>query len=182
MKTFFIASAAVFAALAAPQVAFANTGDDNAVSSSATAEIIVSAEHQRTWDRGNRMEADGLRDLERARRDLVRYSADVVTAQDKRDTSLSRALNARQAFENLTVRANFTSGDDAKDWAKQVEELASDWDRFESRSSEGVRELDRALRRQANAQEAVDDAQAQVDEGLAMKSDAERASQRPTRR
>ncbi|WP_390479048.1 hypothetical protein [Altererythrobacter sp. MTPC7] len=142
----------------------------------------MTAEHQRDWDRGNSREAEGLRDLQRAQRDLVRYSAAVVEAQDKRDTSMSRAENAQSSFESLTSRPFFTDAGDARDWAKQVEEVAKDWERFEERSEEGAKELRRAQRRQANAQEAVDVAQAKIDEGRAMMADAERASQRQARR
>ncbi|GMN04313.1 hypothetical protein [Erythrobacter sp. MTPC3] len=175
MKTFVIASGLALASLAAPQVAFAQDQQTGA-------EIIVSAEHQRAWDRGNSREAEGLRDLQGAQRDLVRYSAAVVEAQDKRDTSRDRADNARQSFESLTARPFFTDPGDARDWAKQVEETAKDWERFEERSEEGARELSRVQRRQANAQEAVDKAQAKIDEGRAMMADAERASQRQARR
>ena len=186
MKTFIIASSVALAALSAPQIALANnganSGSERGSETVRTSEIVVTAEHQRNWDRGNRIEAEGLSDLQRAQRDLVRHSADVVIAQDKRDTSLSRALNARQAFENLIARPFFTAGADAKDWAKQVEDAASDWDRFEDRSEEGAREFERAQRRQLDAQESVNEAQAQVDEGRAMKSDAERASQRSAQR
>lgn len=171
MKTFLIAGGLAVAAFAAPQLAMASER-------SSVPTIVVTAEHQRDWDRGNRMEADGLGEMEKAQRDLVRYSADVVEAQDKRDTSASRALNAREAFENLTARPLFTDAEEARDWAKRVEETASDWERFEERSAEGARDLERAQRRQRNAQENVDDAQAKIDEGRAMMAQAEQLSQR----
>lgn len=171
MKTFLAAGSLAVMALAAPQIAIAeNTGT--------TPTIVVTAEHQRDWDRGNRIEADGLQDLQRAQRDLVRFSAAVVEAQDKRDTSRSRAQNAREAFENLTARPFFSDAEQAREWAKRVEETASDWERYEERSAEGARELTRAQRRQSDAQEAVDKAQAKVDEGRALMAEAERASTR----
>lgn len=175
MKTFVIATGLALASLAAPQVAVAQDQPT-------AAEIIVSGEHQRDWDRGNRAEAEGLRDLQSAQRDLVRYSAAVVEAQDKRDTSRSRADNAREAFESLTARPFFSEAGEARVWAKQVEETAKNWERFEERSEEGARELRRAQRRQANAQEAVDKAQTQIEEGRALMAEAERASQRQARR
>ena len=174
MKTFLIAGGLAVAALAAPQIAMAS---ERASLPAASPDIVVTAEHQRNWDRGNRMEADGLRDMQKARESLVRYSADVVDAQDKRDTSASRAQNARDAFENLTARPFFTDAEEARDWAKQVEEAASDWERFEERSAEGARDLTRAQRRQATAQEDVEKAQAKIDEGRAMMAEAERLSQ-----
>ena len=73
MKTFLIAGGLAVAALAAPQIAMASER-------ASVPTIVVTAEHQRNWDRGNRMEADGLRDMQKARGDLVRYSADVVDA------------------------------------------------------------------------------------------------------
>ena len=174
MKTFLIAGGIAVAALAAPQLALASERGNVPTTGST---IVVTAEHQRDWDRGNRLEADGLRDMQKAQRDLVRYSADVVEAQDKRDTSASRARNAREAFDTLTARPLFTDSAEARDWAKRVEESASDWERFEERSAEGARELERAQRRQANAQEDVEKAQKKIDEGRAMMADAERLSQ-----
>lgn len=171
MKTFLIASGLALASLAAPHMAVAQDQQT-------AADIIVSGKYQKDWDRGHKLEAEGLRDLQEAKRDLVKHSAAVVNAQDLRDTSQSRADNAREAFESLTVRPFFSSADDAYKWAKQVESAASDWDKHSARSEQGVKDLNKAQKRQADAQEAVDKAQAKIDRGSAMKADAERASQR----
>lgn len=88
MKTFLIASGLALATLAAPQVAFAQDQQ-------AEATIVVTAKHQKAWDKGQKREAEGLRDMQKAKRDLVKHSASVVNAQDLRDTSQSRADNAR---------------------------------------------------------------------------------------
>ena len=175
MKTFLIASSLALASLAAPQVAFAQDQQ-------ATSEIIVSGKFQQDWERGNKLEAEGLRDLQEAKRELVKQSAAVVNAQDLRDTSQSRAENAREAFETLTSNPFFSDANDASKWAKRVEGAASDWDKYSERSEKGSKDLKKALRRQASAQEAVDKAQVKIDRGLAMKADAERASQRQARR
>lgn len=171
MKTFLFASGLALAALAAP-IAAQNQSETDGTT------IVVSAEHQKDWDRGNRIEAEGLRELEEAQRDLVRYSADVVDAQGKRDSSQDRANNARQAFESLTARPYFSNPDDARDWAKLVEETASEWKRFAARSDDGAEELRRAQRRQEKAQEAVEKAQEKIDEGREMMAEAELRSMR----
>ncbi|MGB3472547.1 MAG: hypothetical protein WBA51_17165 [Erythrobacter sp.] len=174
MKNILLASGLAFAAFSVPTMSVAQdtAGEPN---------IVVSAEHQRDWDRGNRLEAEGLSDLQKAQRDLVRYSADVVNAQDLRDTSVSRAQNAREAFENLTARPFFSDPAEALKWAKQVEKVAGDWRKYDRDGDTGVNDLERSQNRQARAQEQVDKAQAKIDEGRAMKNDAERASQLPAK-
>lgn len=169
MKLLMAASGLVLATLTLPQVAMAQS---NAPQST----IVVTAENQRDWNRGNELEAKGLRDLQEANRNLVRHSADVVTAQEMRDTSRSRADNARQAFENLTARPFFSDPEDARRWAQQVESTAKDWERFTDRGNDADRNLRRAQSRQERAQEQVDRAQQRVDEGRAMMASAERAS------
>ena len=174
MKTFVIATGLALASLAAPQVALAQDGQ-------ASADIIVSGEFQKNWDRGNRLEAEGLSDLQKAQRDLVKYSAAVVNAQDLRDTSLSRAENAQEAFENLTARPFDGDAREARDWAKQAEAHASDWEKFSKRSEKGERDLVKAQDRQADAQEAVNKAQGMIEEGRALKDEAQRATERQAR-
>lgn len=169
MKLLMAASGLVLATLTLPQVAMAQSDVPQST-------IVVTAENQRDWDRGNELEAKGLSDLQEANRDLVRHSADVVTAQGARDTSRERADNARQAFESLTARPFFSDPEDARRWAQQVEATAKDWERFSDRGNEADRDLQRAQRRQQRAQEQVDRAQQRVDEGRAMMAAAERAS------
>lgn len=171
MKTFVLATGLALTSLAMPQTGIAQELH-------AAVEIVVSAEHQRDWDRGSKIEAEGLRDMQKAKRDLVKYSADVVNAQDLRDTSLSRAENARQAFESLTSRPFFSDPSNAREWARQVEATASDWEEYSDRSEKGAKDLRKAQKRQTNAQTKVDEAQAKIDEGRALKAEAERASRR----
>lgn len=169
MKLLMAASGLVLATLTLPQVAMAQ-------SEASQSTIVVSAENQRDWDKGNALEAKGLRDLQEANRSLVRHSADVVTAQETRDTSRSRAENARQAFESLTNRPFFSNAKEARRWSQQVEATAKDWERFTDNGEGAARDLKKAQSKQAKAQEQVDKAQRQVDEGRAMMAAAERAS------
>lgn len=173
MKLLMAASGLVLATLTVPQVALAQT---DASQSTPESTIVVTAENQREWNRGNEMEAKGLRDLQEANRNLVRHSADVVTAQETRNTSRDRADNARQAFENLTARPFFSNPKDARRWSQQVESTAKDWERFTERGDNASRDLQKAQDRQEKAQEQVDKAQRRVDEGRAMMVAAERAS------
>ncbi|MEO1220620.1 MAG: hypothetical protein AAFY42_04615 [Pseudomonadota bacterium] len=169
MKLLMAASGLVLATFALPQVAMAQSDAPQST-------ILVTAENQRDWNRGNELEAKGLRDLQEASRKLVRHSADVVTAQETRDTSRSRADNARQAFESLTARPFFSDPEDARKWAQQVESTARDWARFAERGVKADRDLKKAQGQQEKAQERVDKAQRRVDEGRAMMAAAERAS------
>ncbi|MEL7453750.1 MAG: hypothetical protein AAGJ50_10310 [Pseudomonadota bacterium] len=174
MKTFLVASILAMASIAAPQVAIAQTDRT-------TASIVVSGEFQKDWDKGSRLEAEGLRDMQSARRDLVKFSANVVNAQDLRDTSQSRSDNARETLESLTANPFFNDGTDARKWAKRVENAASDWEKYEERREKGAKDLRKAQKRQNDAQKAVDNAQAKINKGRALKSEAERASQREAR-
>lgn len=174
MKTFMIATGLALASLAAPQAAFAQDQQGSAG-------IIVSGEFQKNWDRGNQLEAEGLSDLQKAQRDLVKHSAAVVNAQDLRDTSLSRAENAQAAFQSLAARPFVGDAEGARDWAKQAERLSSDWEKFSERSEKGARDFEKAQDRQNDAQDAVQKAEAKIEEGRALKAEAERASRRQAR-
>ena len=174
MKTFLIAGAVALATVVAPHGAFAQ---DTAVAG----DIIVTGQYERDWNRGNVLEAQGLKDLQKAQRELVKYSAAVVNAQDLRDTSQERADNARASFEKLTSRPFIGAAEEARKWAKQVEAAASDWEKFEARRDEGADDLRKAQKRQVKAQTSVDQAQAKVDEGKAMKAHAEAASRAQSR-
>lgn len=169
MKFRMAVSAVALATLSLPNVGYAQANE-------ARSTIVVTAEHQRDWERGNEIEANSLRDLQKANENLARYSADVASEQEDRDTSRSRADNARQAFENLTARPYFSDPEKAHDWAKQVESTAKDWEKHGDRADDADRDLSRALKKQAKAQEKVDSAQRKVDEARAMMAAAERAS------
>lgn len=168
MKTVWIAAGAALLSLTAPVLA-----QPMAAGSS----IVVTGKHQQDWQRGNTLEAEGLKALEKARKELVKHSADVVDAETKRDVSSQRAANARGQFESLTkVGAASPSAKDSQRWAKQVEEAASAWAKHEERGAEGSKALTKAMKRQSKAQASVDEAQAKVDLGRRLMADAERNS------
>ena len=176
MKPIFYATTLALAALAAPQAAFAQADEAPAGS------IIVSGEFQKDWNKGNKLEAEGLGELQKAKDSLVRYSADVVNAQDLRDTSQDRADNARLAFEALTQRPYFSSPEEARKWAKQVEDAASDWEKYQSRRDEGAKDLVKAQKKQADAQEDVTKAERKIEKGRSLMAEAERSSMRVSMR
>lgn len=170
MRTACIAAGAAFVALSAPVALSAQT-------IAAEATIVVTGQHQQDWQRGSALEAEGLKTLEKARKELVKHSADVVEAQSKRDIAGQRAANARATFESLTSTGLVApSSKDAHRWAKQVEEAASEWSKHEARGADGAKALEKALKRQGKAQAEVDSAQAKVDLGRKLKADAERSS------
>jgi len=159
-------------ALGASSVPFAAMAQAN----DAADTIVVTAEHQRDWDRGNRLEARGIEDLAKAQRELVRRSADVVNFQNRRDTSMARAENAQRTFDNLVANPSVADAKDAREWAKRLEEVASEWESNAERMEEADRDLERALRRKTNAETEVVEAQSKIDEGRAQMAQAERAS------
>lgn len=176
MKSIFYAAGIMLAATAVPGLAIAQ-GTMNAP------EIVVTGKYERDWNKGSDLEAKGLRELEKAKKDLVRYSADVVNAQNKRDTARARSENASAEFLKLTSNiAYFSDASEASRWARQVDKAASDWAKNDDRRGDGRKELDRAMKKQAAAQKAVDQAQAKVDKGRAIKAEAERLSSLDTRR
>lgn len=175
MRKVFVSSAIALAMAGLPVAAAAQNAPANP-------QIVVSGKFQKDWDKGSKLEAEGLKDLQQAQRDLVGYSADVVNAQDKRDTSNKRAENARDAFQNLTARPFFSDPEEARKWAKQVESAATDWAKFDARREDGAKELRKAQDRQADAQKAVDKAQDKIDRGRTLMADAERASVRQSSR
>lgn len=164
----------VLGALALPLCAHAQDRTTGAAPSDV---IVVSAEFQRDWDRGSKLEAEGLADLGKAERDLIRYSADVVTSQNSRDTNEAQASNARRNFEAQLTQSNFMTGKEARDWAQGLESVAKDWEKYSDTMENASKDLERALNRQSKAQNAVQEAQAKVDRGRAMMRSAERESE-----
>ncbi len=169
MHRYFLAGAIALSSLSIAQVAAAQD-------SRARSEIVVTAKYQKDWDKGNKLEAEGLAEIESAKRDLVKHSAALVNAQNLRNTSLERAANARAQFENLTQRQYFTDPQDALSWARDVEKAAANWAKFEKRTDEGASDLKKAQERQESAQSAIDKAQSKIDKGRKMKLEAEQAS------
>jgi hypothetical protein len=139
--------------------------------------IVVTGKYQKSWNKGSSLEAEGIRDMEKAKKELVRYSADVVNAQNKRDSARARAENAADEFRNLTAAPiYFSDAEEAVQWARRVEKASSDWAKFDARRGDGRAELDKAMTKQRRAQQAVDKAQAMIDQGRTMKTEAERLS------
>lgn len=169
MYRYFFAGALALSSVTMTQAAFAQ---DREVRS----EILVTAKYQKDWDKGNKLEAEGLAAIEVARRDLVKHSAALVNAQNLRNTSLERAANARAQFDNLTQRQYFTDPQDALKWARDVEKAAANWAKFEKRTDSGSKDLKKAQDRQESAQSAIDKAQDKIDKGRKLKLEAEQAS------
>lgn len=169
MKSLFLISSLTLSVIAAP--AFAGSQDQQA-----GPEITVSAKYQKDWTKGNKVEAEGLQEIAKAKRELVKHSAEVVNAQNLRDNSQAQAQNAREAFDSLTARPYFTKPDEASKWAKRVERAASDWAKYDNRRADGAKDLEKAQDRQSDAQQAFDKAQAKIDKGRGMKLTAEQAS------
>lgn len=154
----------------------------SAQDAAAIPKIVVTSEFQKDWSKGSKLETDGLSDLETAKSDLAKFGADVVNAQTKRDNAQSRSNDARQTFESLTARPYFSDPDAARSWAKQVEDAASDWAKYDARADDGASELRKATKRRADAQQAVDKAQGKVDRGRKLMAEAEGASLRQASR
>lgn len=170
MKSILAAASLAIATTALPAVAIAQ--DAMAVPT-----IVVTGKYQERWEKGSKLEAEGLGDLEEAKKNLVRYSADVVDGQNKRDGSGDQSDNASAEFRKLTSNmAQFSDGKEASRWARQVEKAASNWAKYDNRRGDGRNELNKAMKKQTKAQEAVEKAQLKVERGRAMKAEAERLS------
>lgn len=170
MKRFLIASAAAVLVTSVPTAVMAQEP-------AAQNPIIVNAKEQRKWDKGSKLEADGLAKLQSARTDLIKASAKVVEAQNKRDSSLARSTNASVKFDSLTAQPpQFTDPKDAADWAKEVEKAASEWAKYADRQGDGSKDLEKAMKGQDKAQKDVASAEKKIEEGRAMMAKAEQAS------
>lgn len=146
----------------------------------ATTEIVVTAKNQKLWDKGNQLEAKGLTAYEKARKNLIESSSDVVKAQNKRDSSAAQSDRASAEFRNLTsVVPNFSNGEDAKKWSESVNNAASEWAKYADRRIDGRDDLTKSSKAQNKAQEQVDKAQAMIDRGRAMKTQAVSLSASP---
>lgn len=170
MKSILAAAGLVLAATTLPAVAVAQD-------SMAAPAIVVTGKYQKDWDKGSKVEADGIKELEKAKKALIGYSAEVVNAQNKRDSSRARAENASAEFRKLTASTTyFSDAAEAARWARQVDKAAAEWAKFDDRRGDGRAELDKAMKKQSKAQAAVDKAQAKIDRGRTMKAEAERLS------
>ncbi len=140
-------------------------------------EIIVTAEHQRDWNRGRQIETGGLADLADAEQKLARYNAERADAQTMRDAAQARVDTARSGFEALVAQASsVTDPDRARDLGRDIRKYADDWENFDDQLRSADSNLERAAHTQSDAQEDRDKAQAVVDRGRAMMAEAERRS------
>lgn len=163
-----LAGALGIAGLAAPGVA---------QEAASAAPIVVSAKHQSHWNRGSALEVEGLKALEKAERDRVRASADIVNAQNRSQSSDARATNAADEFRRLTASSpSYADPRDALRWANSVQRAAENWAQFQKRGNKGANAIDQASREQRKAEDAVRKAQERIDRGRAMKAEAERRS------
>lgn len=143
----------------------------------APSEIVVTAEHQRDWNRGKQIETSGLEDLSEAQQKLARYNAERTSAQTAHDAAQAHVDNARSGFEaQVAQAANVTDPDRARDFGRDIKKFADDWENFDDQLRVADRDLERATSRQRDAQEDYDKAQAAVDRGRAMMAEAERRS------
>ncbi len=143
----------------------------------AQSEIVVTAEHQRDWNRGKQIETSGLEDLSKAQEKLARYNAERADAQTARDAAQDRVDGARSGFEAQVAQAtNVTNPDRARDSGRDIKKFADDWENFDDQLRVAERDLERATNRQSDAQEDYDKAQAAVDLGRTMMAEAERRS------
>jgi hypothetical protein len=181
MKAFIAATCLILPAMMIPAAVSAQ--QEGAQQTTVAAPIVVTAKYMKDWTKGSKMEAEGLKDLEKAKNNLVGYAADVVEAQNKRDSSQARGDNASAEFRRLTANPiYFADGEEAARWAKQVDKAASEWAKFAERGTDGRDDLDSAMSKQNKAQAAVDKAQNKVDRGRTMKIEAERLSGPSVRR
>lgn len=170
MKSILAAAGLVLAATAMPVTAIAQD-------TMSAPTIVVTGKYQKDWDKGSKLEAQGIKELEKAKKALIGYSADVVNAQNKRDSSRARSENASAEFRKLTASPTyFSDAAEASRWARQVEKAAAEWAKYDDRRGDGRAELDKAMKKQSKAQAAVDKAQAKIDRGRTMKAEAERLS------
>lgn len=138
---------------------------------------VVADKYQRDWDKGNALELKGLAELEKAQRDVIKYTADVESAQNNRRGSSARSQAAEQDFRKLTLdMPDFRSGDEAEKWARDVKKTADDWAKYGGRTSDANDDFSGAVRKLEKAQEAVNKAERRVEEGRTMKASAEQKS------
>lgn len=142
--------------------------------------IVVTGKYQKQFDKGAKLEAQGMAELEKARKNLLGHSSDVSDAQSKRDAALQRAQTAEAEFRKLTGSVqSFTDAAEARKWARQVEASAEEWAKYDDRRADGRSDLDSSSKSQGKAQAAVDKAQAKIDQGRQMQAEARRLSAMP---
>lgn len=166
--------ASVSLALATTAMPFVAAAQDSAQEQP----IVVTGKYQSDWNKGSSLQAQGLTELQESQKSLVKFSADVVNAQNARDAAQAQALNSRSEFQTLVSQAmSITDPDRARNYGKEINNFAKAWENYNDRVQASTSDLDKASKEQRKAQAAVDKAQTKVDRGRAMMTDAERLSQ-----
>lgn len=160
-------TAAIGLGLAQPASAFDN---DNAA-------IIVTAEHQRDWSRGQQMERDGIENLARAERRLG-DAQQLIERGESRSTDARRRLDSarteyRQLAGSLDASADSTT---AVRHSRAMRTAAERWSGAEERLDDGDELLRDGRNRLQRAENERDEARQRIERGLALKTRAERAS------
>ncbi|MBU0876525.1 MAG: hypothetical protein KKB61_11275 [Alphaproteobacteria bacterium] len=167
MKSIFAAMGFALATTAMPAIAVSQE-------SAAEQAIVVAGKYQSGWSKGSKLEAEGLMAHKEAKKDLIRYSADVVEARNARDAAQARSQNARVEFHSLVSQAMTISDPDrARDYGQNIKKFAEEWENFNDRVRSAEKDLDKASKKQRKAQAAVEKARAKVDRGQAMMTEAE---------
>ncbi len=163
-------AAALMVSAALPGIALAQ-------SSTLQSEIVVTAKHQKLWDKGLKLEEKGMASLVKAERDLNVASNDVSNGQSKRDAAETKVANASAEFRQLTSNVP-QSGDpkEAAKWADRVANAADSWAKNDNREEDGQSNLTKAMKQQAKAQEAIGKAQSDIAKGRTMKAEAQQRS------
>ena len=142
-----------------------------------TPTIVVTAKWQRQWDKGSAMERKALDARAEAQKALTQANSEIIDAQNKRDNNRERGDNASAEFRQLTASIpEFADGAAAAKWAATVGKAADRWKTSEKRGDKGSTQLDKAMKDQARAQKSLDKAQADIERGRALMTEAERAS------
>lgn len=141
------------------------------------AEIVVTAEHQVDWSRGQRLEREGIDRMSRAER-RIRDANERITRGESRAADAERRLNnARDEYRRLAT--NLDAGANsaiALRHSRQLKSAAESWAAAEERLDEGRDLINDGRSRLARAERERDQAQQRVDRGRALKTEAERAS------
>jgi hypothetical protein len=152
-------AAALFLALALPQIAVAQT----------SAAAPVSGASSAVWTQGSKMEAKALSRLSKARTKLAKAERDIASANNKQATAASAGTIAAADFRAITAAVpTFVGSEDAKAWAKKVSDASERWTKADKRGAQGGKELARATKAKKSAEQEIIAAQSDVDRGRAM--------------
>jgi hypothetical protein len=138
----------------------------------------VSSSYQALWQQGNAMESKAVANLTKAQGDLAKANRAITDATTKQSSAASSATIAAADFRTLTAAtpAAFNTSAEAQAWAKKVADGAKRWTDAEKRGAKGSKALEKANKDKINAEAAIVKAQAEIEQGRAMKVDAARRS------